>query len=288
MIRLVVTRPHSYTVTTFLESYGRALRGELRFVYYDRFLRARRFPEGVYVFGDLERLAPGDAEKAAISWERLREHGCRVLNHPTRALRRFELLRRLASEGRSDFDVCRVTERRAPRRFPVFLRRESEHSGPESGLIRTPEELEGALRALDERGGSREDRLIVEFCDVSDGEGLFRKYSAFRVGRRIVPRHLFFSRDWVQKEADIAGAAQLAEEREFVEGNPHGRELLDLFDRARIEYGRADYGLRGGRIQLWEINTNPMLVSRGGAAIPDRRPVHEAAARALEDAFRAL
>jgi hypothetical protein len=35
---------------------------------------------------------------------------------------------------------------------------------------------------------------------------------------------------------------------------------LRIFDRAGITYGRIDYGLLSGRIQVWEINTNPMVI----------------------------
>lgn len=288
MIAVLVTRPHSYTVTTFLASFGRALRGRLRFLYYDRALSRRRLPRGVWIFADLERLPPAEAEKAARLRERLVAEGSRVLNHPTRSLRRYELLRLLRERGENDFDAVRVTERRRPGRFPVFLRPEHEHTGSLSPLLGTQEELDRALAGLDARGESREGKLVVEFLDLADAQGVYRKYAAFRVGGAIVPRHLFFSRDWLQKEADLAGEALLAEERAYLESNPHAAALLRIFDAARIEYGRADYGVKEGRLQLWEINTNPMLVSGGGAKFPERRAVHERAAAGLAEAFLAL
>jgi hypothetical protein len=34
-----------------------------------------------------------------------------------------------------------------------------------------------------------------------------------------------------------------------------------VFDLAGIEFGRADFGLVGGQVQLYEINTNPTIAS---------------------------
>jgi hypothetical protein len=48
-------------------------------------------------------------------------------------------------------------------------------------------ELDKALLALRIRGYDREDLLVVEFCDTSDADGIFRKYAAFRVGNAIIP-----------------------------------------------------------------------------------------------------
>src|SRR3546814_10272912 len=49
---------------------------------------------------------------------------------------------------------------------------------------------------------SRDTLLITEFCDTQDDRGLYRKYSAFNVGGRIIPRHLHFSRSWQVKRSE--------------------------------------------------------------------------------------
>ncbi len=41
--------------------------------------------------------------------------------------------------------------------------------------------------------------------------------------------------------------------------NPHSAHLMRAFEIAGIEYGRADFGFRDGRIQIFEINTNPFV-----------------------------
>ena len=72
-----------------------------------------------------------------------------------------------------------------------------------------------------------------------------------------------------------------------MESNPHEAEVRRIFDLARIEYGRIDYAFRDGRMQVWEINTNPMLASDDSSANPARRGTHDLAVRQLIAAFRA-
>ena len=57
----------------------------------------------------------------------------------------------------------------------------------------------------------------------------------------------------------------LEKERRYIETNPHERELREIFRRARIDYGKIDYAMLGDRLQIWEINTNPNVLS-----VPDR------------------
>src|SRR5947207_12036278 len=98
-----------------------------------------------------------------------------------------------------------------PDRFPLFLRRESEHNGAISPMINSPEELDRAVADVIAKGVPRDDLLAVEYCDTSDAAGVFRKYSAFRIGDRIIPRHLFFSKKWVVKLADTVADDNVAE-----------------------------------------------------------------------------
>jgi hypothetical protein len=48
---------------------------------------------------------------------------------------------------------------------------------------------------------------------------------------------------------------------EYLQAHPHEAELRKIFDLANIEYGRIDYSLLNGKIQVWEINTNPNITS---------------------------
>src|SRR3546814_5695428 len=51
-------------------------------------------------------------------WRKLssQDSSLRLLNHPLRACRRYELLRQLHQQGTNDFNVYRVAERRRPKR----------------------------------------------------------------------------------------------------------------------------------------------------------------------------
>jgi hypothetical protein len=65
---------------------------------------------------------------------------------------------------------------------------------------------------------------------------------------------------WVVKLADATEEANCAEEQAYLDANPHEAELRRVFDLARIDYGRIDYSLTpDGRMQVWEINTNPTI-----------------------------
>lgn len=242
---------------------------------------------GTYIFADLERLSAEEVERAALLWKTLAESGIgvRLLNHPVRSMRRYELLRHLYERGENRFNVYRLTEARSPQRYPVFLRGENDHHGPRSPLLGTPEELGEALATLDREGYMREGLLVTEFCNTADTWGIYRTYGAFIVGERIIPKSLTFSRSWAQKGPDLLEARMLAEEHDYVEKNPHEGRLREVFRLARIDYGRMDYGMLDGQVQVWEINTNPTI--RSGKLNPRsaRRSLLESFVDTMADAF---
>jgi len=257
-------------------------------------LRLPRAPNGrVYIFSDIDRLHPAQRERAGMLWDALRvAPGTRlILNDPRRSLCRYELLRLLHDRGQNVFNVYRLSERTEPQRFPVFIRREDDHKGPLSGLIESPSALEQTLADSWERGELREGKIVVEFADTRDTDGIVRKYGAFRVGNRIIPRHVFLSRSWMIKELkmdhDLSPETVAAEENAYLDANPHEAELREIFDLAGIEYGRIDYGLTNGRIQVWEINTNPTILLRRHLTGP-RAPIHRRFAAAFCSALDAL
>jgi hypothetical protein len=252
-----------------VQGWGKTLAGRVTVGMYDGLLGGGELPAGgVVIFSDLDRLTP--QERAALALVHARQ--ARALNHPTRSLLRYELLRTLYAQGLNRFNAYRSGE--APVRFPVFLR-------PESGFLNQAPAL---LNTLDPLPAGH---LAVEFCDTADVGGIYRKYAAFIVGERIVPRHLFFSRDWLVKSPDLVGPAQLEEELAYVRSNPHAEQLLAVCRLARISWGRIDYALLDGKVQVWEINTNPMF-SFPGPEAPERTPVHHIAAQGVVDALLAL
>jgi hypothetical protein len=255
-----------------------------------RFARARsEFPRGVYIFADLDHLSAEWVRRAGVVARTLAEshpHN-RLLNDPTRSMRRYELLRNLYEHGVNSFNVYRVTEGRWPDRYPVFLRYESDHGGPICGLLRNRQELSDAVRRF-ESAAWREDLLVVEFCDTGDTRGIYRKYGAFIIGDRVFPKSVQFSRHWVQKSPDLMDPELLREEADYVERNPDEKTLRDLFRLARIDYGRMDYTIAEGRIHVWEINTNPTIVRRRVIGADPRAVVRDLTLSRLVAAFEAL
>ena len=226
---------------------------------------------------------------AADVWNQLAAagDGIRLLNHPLRATRRLTLLQRLHESGRNEFRAFRATDTLAGMRFPVFVRREREHTGACTGLLRDHTEVDHAIVRLLLAGVEVEDILIVEFCDTSEDQ-LFRKYAAFRVGDRIIPRHIVFSTTWVLKGADLLDASKIKEERSYLESNPHERHLREIFDCAQMEYGRIDYGLLNGRVQTWEINSNPGVMLPPDRYKREQLPNLEFFAARIRQAFEAV
>jgi hypothetical protein len=64
------------------------------------------------------------------------------------------------------------------------------------------------------------------------------------------------------KVAKLKDEATLRAEREYVTTNPHADVIREIAAAANISYGRIDYALLDGAMQVWEFNTNPMIAGR--------------------------
>ena len=288
MIFFLTTRANDYPIRSYLRGYGTPLAGRVVPVPYERLLRTRRPRAGTYVFADVELLGDAERARAAAAWDVLAARGCRLLNHPVRSMRRIELLQTLHARGINDFTVHGAAGDVAGVRFPAFVRVANDHGGSLTPLLRDAGALRAALDDLPGPGGTLDDKVVVEFSDTADAAGVYRKYSAFRVGDRIIPRHVFVSRDWHVQSWDVLDDAIVREELAFVARNPHGEELRRIFELARIEWGRIDYGItRDGRLRVWEINTNPTIVWPAKRS-RRREAVHAAFATMLLPAFVAI
>ncbi|MGD8853551.1 MAG: hypothetical protein PVI28_14275 [Gammaproteobacteria bacterium] len=298
MIFYLAKEQHAYTINDYLKAWAPTLTSLLKPIAYGKLNSLAELGPGSYIFTDIDRLSSAENERLTQECRFLSglSNGIRLLNHPTRSMRRYELLRTLYERGWNDFNVYRIAEQRRPERFPVFLRSEHDHAGSISPLLHTADALDKALRhSLVQRSiaprrlgravkklfrpgisvrdelkkaqhrAGRQGLLMTEFRDTSDKDGIYRKYSAFIVGDRILPQHIFFSSDWMVKRAPskLPDEAQLVEEEEYVLNNFHEPQLRKVFNLARIEYGRIDYSVDiDGRLQVWEINTNPVIFSR--------------------------
>ncbi len=281
MIWYLATHPHTYTIERYLETYGQHLAGRFRVATYASLFGGPKFEfeahPGTYIFSDIERMTPPAAKRAARAWKTISELGgdARILNHPTRSMRRYELLRTLYKRGINTFNVYRLVECRRPQRWPVFIRDEHQHTKNLTPLLHTPEELEAAVAEMYARGDSREDKLVVEFCDTRDVQDLFYQYETMVIGERVIPRNVSASRNWIdvsseiyektpevlEKERRYKAPEVLEKERRYIATNPHEWELREIFRLARIDYGKIDYAVLGDRLQVWEINTNPNVFS---------------------------
>ena len=278
------------TLTGFVDSWAPELRPRLQTVSYSRslFLNPRK---GACIFADLERLPAWKLSLGKRFVRRSAGHSSAplILNDPNCYLGRFELLRLLHQRGINSFRVFRIDDRNTGVKFPVFLRSEIDHRGPITGLLRSSTELNRALSRLSFGARFRKRHLmIVEYCDCRDATEAFRKYSVMNINGTLIPRHILFSRDWVTKKPDLVSEATAAEEQEFMRCFPHNRQVAEVFQLAGVNYGRIDYGFVDGRIQVWEINTNPIVVPRRETVNPLRLPAQTNSARRIAEALLSL
>ncbi|WP_324397345.1 hypothetical protein [Hydrogenophaga sp.] len=228
---------------------------------YDALLRARKLPHATWIFTDFDRLSSWELELAAHACRELRGAGMRVLNDPALATGRFDLLRSLHGSGFNRFSVWRASESSSVDRFPVFLRTEAAHRGPLTDLIEDAAGLEREIARALEQGHPLRNLMVVEYCAQPLATGLFRKHAAFRVGDRIVNTLAVHDSHWAAKygKHGVADESVYREELDNIGKDTHEAALMRAFDMARLDYGRADFALVDGSVQIYEINSNPTI-----------------------------
>jgi hypothetical protein len=113
MIYYLVTSLHAYTVEYLLQSpWGEAFSPLIKIIPYETLLQAKKLPTGSYIFADLDRLSISESEQVAQIWQSLANQlpPAALLNHPTRSLQRYQLLRTLYEARLNQFNVYRLTE----------------------------------------------------------------------------------------------------------------------------------------------------------------------------------
>jgi hypothetical protein len=281
MIYYLVSQRNAGTMQEFLGTWGKALAARITAVTFeDIFSRVvtRLPPQGTYIFTSLGASLgsfdpPSQARQLVCQLHRALVGivgTARILNDPASTMRRFELLQVLWERGINRYAAYRTVDRAIPSRYPVFLRHAEGTQWDPPPLLANAEEYRSAIAAA----GNLDGLLAIEFCDTADASGIYRKYSCFVVGDRIVPRHLFFSRRWWVKEADLYDPALRDEEMAFLESNPHAGILGEISRLAGFGYGRIDYSVLDGQLQIWEINDTPLISGGISSAISARAPVH--------------
>jgi hypothetical protein len=256
MIQFLLTRGHDYTLKQVKKS---PLAPSIGLMNYDRLFRSRWITHATHVFADLDRLSYWDLELAADLYRQMKNADLSVLNNPARFKNRYTLLRALHTAGLNDFDAYRAHEINSVKRFPVFLRKIQGHRAPLSGLLETRAEAERAIDAAISAGTPEENLVLVEFAAEPVRPGLYRKLAVFRIGNAIVPHLSVHDTVWLVKYGRTFGSIEdlYREEHTMLEQNPFAEHLWKVFDVAGVEYGRADFGFFKGRLQVFEINTNP-------------------------------
>jgi hypothetical protein len=186
-----------------------------------------------------------------------------------------------------------VTEHRTPERWPVFVCHEIGHW--HSDLLHDAAQLQAFLERMEQEGIWRGDKLIVELNDTRGADGYHRVDSAFRIGPCIVPWPSYIARPWWLRRSQIDPAdmlepsALLAAQMDQVRSNPHEPQVMAVFERLGIQYGRMDYSMKDGRIQVWVINSGPDLLKpeHFEPSAPDRAVLVLVSER-LYEAFAAL
>lgn len=262
LIHFVTTRTHRYTLINLVNRKG--FESSRIWSYEYLFLR-RRAPGGLWIFTDIERLSAAELETAAMLATDLQQGGAIVLNHPARVQGRFETLRRLKQAGINRFSAWRAESDPSPDQFPVFIRNEYDHRQRQFDLIYTQNALNETLRDMVCAGSPLRGKLVIEYLDAQILPKIWHRASAFRVGAKVLTVRVAFGESWVVKDGfsnDDLNARQnknvLNEiEREFLLDDRHDAVLSEAFNLAGIDYGRADLSIRDGRLDFFEINTNP-------------------------------
>jgi hypothetical protein len=158
-------------------------------------------------------------------------------------------------------------------------------------LLHNREELAAALKKAQADGISLRGVLIVGYAAEPFDGPWFREFNTFRVGSEVFAHHVVVEDSWVVKygkEGVKFPEEYKLSEQEFVKGNWNADILRRVFEIAGIEYGRADWGVVGGKVQVYEINTNPHVSGDPGSPNSTRRATLAMSTRKLCESLAAL
>ncbi len=269
MIVFLVSASHTYTLNAVKAA---ATDFRVDTMSYADFFAAKAPPRATYIFSDLDRLAMWELRVSASMYRQLRDQGVRVLNDPARVASRHGLLRQLHRAGINRFNAYRVEEGVRPTQWPVFLRAEGDHLGPISRLLQNATELQSAVAEAIGVGCPLPSLLIVEYAAQPVRPGLFRRLSIYQIGPTSVADTCVHEADWRAKigKDGTAPADLYEDELRIVRDNPYRETVGKAFAIGGIDYGRADFGLVDGTVQVYEINTNPNVELLGDSPSPFR------------------
>lgn len=230
---------------------------------YSWLFRTPFLPAATYLFWHIDRLDPAERRIAAKFYRHLNSlgPGFRALNDPARAKGRFGVLETLHRAGINDFAAYCVADGTWPARYPVFLRRNTMSTPILTGLIPDRASLEKEIARLVAEGEPEDDLLVIEYAAEPMRDDLFCKLGVYRFGDRYVPYANMYERTWIINTGEphhLTREEHLADQRQLAD-YPYLEVARQAFELCHIEYGRLDFGLVGGRPQIYEINFNPHL-----------------------------
>ncbi len=267
MLYYLTTAEHPGPIWDIIRSSGWRNLPFLQPLTYEALFHSRKAPRGHYIFTDFDRLTAYEVQCAARIAEAVQaaDPNLKIYNHPGRTLERVPLLSRLYKAGINSFNVTRIDTGDRPTGWPVFIRCEDDCKRPDTGLLNNDAEYDAALADMAARGIPLKRRIAVQYRAELSPDGFYRKYGAFRVGGRIVLQHILRNADWYVKHGQIKDddAARLEFTQLFDNFAAHASQLEAVFALAGIDYGRVDYSIVNGRIEVYEINTNPVLRGPG-------------------------
>ncbi|MBT0959241.1 hypothetical protein IV417_17775 [Alphaproteobacteria bacterium KMM 3653] len=290
----VTVRHHRYTMRSYIEPL--AEQGvDLTIWSYDNLLDAVRLPKAVYILSDFDRLHPWLWEVLGRYVDLIRAGGGKVLNDPRLFRPRHALIRTLKAEGINDYTCALPALGEWPERYPVFLRTLTAHRGVGSDLLEDRAAAEAALDTALKAGHAIADLLFIEFAaePIEGARGpVYHKLSNYKIGEAVVPTNGVFQDVWEAKYGTVGAGSDesYARERAEMADDPNGPLVARVFEIARVDFGRVDYGFYKGRPQIYEINTNPMMhaVSRKAHPNADREEAIRIMRENVMTAFLAL
>mgnify|MGYP000217842500 CR=1 FL=1 len=256
MICFITSGSHKYAVRELRDVSGMP---DVQLMSYNQLFRHSALPRATYVFSDFDRLDFWQRELAAKAFRCLQTLGVQVLNDPATALTRLPMLKKLHAHGLNSFAVWDAEIDPLPDRYPVFLRTRAAHRGTQTDLLQNAEQARASLDELVASGLCKSDLMFVEYCAEPVQDGLYRKLAAYCVGGEIVTGMSVHDETWHAKfgKEGVANSDLYQDEFQAVQENRYGDALKAYFDSAGIAYGRADFTLVNGKVEVYEINTNP-------------------------------
>lgn len=269
MVNIYTLKNYSFTIKRFKKLWKSKKSYVLNSLSYESIFKWVKVPSGTIIFSDLERLTPLELKTLKkLSRNLLKKiPNLIILNDPNYYLNRFDFLRQLYLKGINKFN-CYLLEdyENTQINFPVFIRSLYDHKGAIGDLISNREALNYRIKEFKKEKNNFSEFIIIEYLDISE-DYKYKKFSAMKIGKHIFPRHLLISKHWITKYPEIVTKESIDEEETFLKYFPKKKEIEEIFKIANIDYGRIDYGFINKQIQVWEINTNPVL-------IPDPTKIH--------------